>query len=667
VAAVAGSAWRVASLAAASGLHRVLAAAAIGVTGAVLEELALGLVSLGGSTWAGLVSALGGWVLVWRFVAPPAVGARAELARWWRARGPAERLVLGAGGGAFLAAAAYVLYRPAIGFDNTLYHYPEVLAWVRSGHPASIVQISYDYPVGNYPVTNEVLLTWGAALARSFAPMALWGVGAWVLCGLGLWTTARELRVPVLAAGAFVALGLGIPWTLEHLNEPGTDVPALAWTACMAALALGTRQRPALLAPALLAGGLALGTKTTPLVVVAAVLGGTIWSQRGRLRPPPVGVAVAGVAALAVSLPWYLRTWVQHGSPFWPVGTLPGSDARPPQFQLLRARFIETPVESLTKDFQHWRDVVAGGLLIPIGALLAALLGRRRDILLAAGLFAVGFLVWAATPTTGLPHGRGLFQPETQPAGAARYLMPALLVGALAIAMLAREGGLRGRLATVVLLGGAVWSWLTDVFTHGEPYLPRPGVLAAAAVAGAAGAGGAGPVWRRVDPAGRIGARLRAVPAVAVVAALAAAGWLGSALVGRHYIERHLQTLASTPATVRPAFQGYAGGPTLVGWFATQPAWLAGDEPVNFATRFQAVALAGNRLRHPIVLMPRRAPCWVLRRRAYGGWAVVSDPGFARSLAGVRGYDGFACFRHEIPAYIGRNYAVYRFDGKVAR
>jgi hypothetical protein len=150
-----------------------------------------------------------------------------------------------------------------------------------------------------------------------------------------------------------------------------------------------------------------------------------------------------------------------------------------------------------------------------------------------------------------------------------------------------------------------------------------------AAVAAGAGASpaavGAGARWPSRRRPGRFAAGLAAT--VAVVAA----GALG-ALAASGYVERHGDT-------------GTRESP-LAAWFASQPAWRDGSEPV--ASTWSLVGtLAGDRLQHPLELVGAREAC---RRGRSAGWLVVD-----RNEARLRQAPGCGV----PPGYSDRDFQAY--------
>jgi hypothetical protein len=202
---------------------------------------------------------------------------------------------------------------------------------VGNGSLGAVEPIVPNLPVGNYPLTNEVLLAWGAGIGRSFVFVSLWSPVMAALLTVAAWAGLRSLRIPVGVAALVVGLLCAVP-VLTHYQENGasTDLPALSWLVSAASLALASVRRPGLLAPALVAAGLAVGTKTTtlPLAVLIFGLGG--FASRTELRRLVGPLALAGAAAIAIGGYWYLRNLVDHGSPLWPFVRTPWGDPLPP-------------------------------------------------------------------------------------------------------------------------------------------------------------------------------------------------------------------------------------------------------------------------------------------------------------------------------------------------
>ena len=240
-------------------------------------------------------------------------------------------------------------------------------------------------------------------------------------------------------------------------------------------------------------------------------------------------------------------------------------------------------------------------------------MSRRRDVLVASGLFVAMLFLWSLAPGTGLPRDPHVFERIGLPTSTTRYLYPALTVAATSIGLVAREPGLRGRAATATLLAAGLWCWIVDITTLDSPYLARPSWVAAGAVVG--GLVGFGSV--RVSPSlGRWDPRAGA--AVATVLLVLGLGG-GATIVGRNFTGRN--ALASedravghqrVPGSVPPEL-------SLIEWFRTQPSWRDGHDPVYLASRWGVAALAGDRVQHRMELLPPNATCAYLRRRAPKG------------------------------------------------
>jgi hypothetical protein len=644
VAGLLGAAWRLASLAAPAGLERVVAAAPLAVAAAVAQALLLGLVGLGASP-VGLSLAAGlTWLAAARLLPPAATPAREELRGWWRALDRRLRYAAAALAGAGAATALWQLLNPSIGFDSSVYHFAEVAGWIHNGRPGSILKLGLDLPYGNYPLTDEVALTWSAGIARSWVPLSLWSWAMWLLLGAGLLVTMRNLGAPRLPAVLGAATLLAHPLVVRQLNEPQNDVPALAWLACTTALCAGAPRRPALLAPAVVAAGLALGTKTTPLVLIAAALAAGAWSARAHLPRLTRPLLAAVLAALAAGGVWYGRNLVQHGHPLWPFASAPWGDPRPHFLTLVDTTLLERPAETIRVYAEKYAENLAGGIVLLAAAPLAllwALTGSAlprsaaRRLALVAGLAAAATLVFAAAPGTGLQvHTEVWFGPTST----LRYALPAVGAAIVALSLAARERGAAGQVATLAIAAALAWNLVEDVLL-GAPYLPPAWVVALGVVAGALALAAASLVRAP---------RLRA-PAWAAAVAVAVLAGLALTPAGQGYIERHGDVDRSS-----------AFGSSLAGWFARAPGWDEGEERTGFSSRAVIAALAGDHFEHPLELLPARAPCPHVRELAREGAVVATPPSFLYAFIGVVAPRTGRCLRGVRPAHRQYPFTVYR-------
>jgi hypothetical protein len=601
VAALAIAGLRLASPLAERGPARAIAAAAFAVAVAVGEAILLGLVSLGGSTAALTLAALatGGAAVAW--LPRPAVPVWDELVEWWRARGLVERAGLGAITGGAGAWAAWQLLHPAIGFDAMHYHLPEMVIFVQGGHPGSVHDVLPGLPVGNYPLTTEVTVGWAMGIARSFVPLILWPWLTLALTGVSGWAGLRALGAGRLATGLAVAALCTNPWLLAwQSNGSVTDPPALAWLVACAALCALSRERPALIAPAVVAAGLAIGCKTTVLPFTLLVLALALWHHRARLPWRTIGLAL-GVATLVGGV-WYLRNLFDHGSPFWPIVSTPWGDPVPVSVKGVQTSFLDRPGATIDLLGHSYLARFGGGLLLLAGGALAPLAAPRRRVMLAAAAVVAGVLVWARSPVTGIAPEHTL--PETI-FSTTRYALPVVAAGCVALALAATEGR-KPRVAALLALAAAVVVNLVQTLRLDFPVAPSAFTPLTGAVAGGvlavASAWLVGRVPRR---AGTIRPRVRAGALAA--AALAAGALLAVPAAG--FVKRQGDTRSVAVSVV-------------VRELASDPAFRSGSAPVATTPAYIGV-LAGDRLRHRLEAIPPRRSCVEAARRARTQWLVI--------------------------------------------
>ncbi|HEX6390145.1 MAG TPA: hypothetical protein VFZ89_11870 [Solirubrobacteraceae bacterium] len=578
VGAVGAGGWRIASLAVPRGLERLLAAITCAVAAIVVQVLALGLVGLSRHAVLLALVALAVYGVVRVLTPAPLLGAREEIGLAWRAAGRPQRAVAGALLGLLAGWIAWQLEHPYVLYDGEIYHLPLAATWAQTGHTASLVDLLEGVPVANYPITNEVATSWVIGLSKSWIVASVWSPLAAAVLGLAGWSALRRLRVPRGIAGTAVAAILLMPIVGGLLGGPLTDVPTSAWLVTCGALCLAAREHPRLLAIALVAAGLSFGTKTTGALLLALMLGAALWRGREHWRAIRGPLALGLGVAIVVGGIWSLRNLVDHGSPLWPFVAGPFGDAIPPAFRDLDGSFLsERAWEGNTAEYV---DLLSGGVVLLIGALLAPLVARTKAVLIASGIAVLALLTWANAPYTGITSSAQLA------VGAVRYMLPALIACALALALAARDGGTAGRRLVGAVLGLAAFLSFGRTFVGlGFPQVPDTSTAVAAAAVGAIAVFGVARVPRLAA-------------AVAVVGAVA-----GLSAAASGYVKRETE----------------AGGidQPLLGIAFRDREWNDGDFPIHMGP-VTAALLAGDRLQHRVKLLPSRRCDDV-----YSGWVIV--------------------------------------------
>ena len=171
------AALRIASTAAPRGLERLIATVVLAVAACRQPRRSRSGWSASAAARVALVAAAAGHLGA---CAPGAARARrpgcsSELAGWWArarrgssgSRPPSSRAAPALDG----LAAAQLL-------DRVRQRRSTTTRWSRAGSRtaarARASALSYDIPYGNYPLTDEVALTWAAAISRSWVPLVLW-------------------------------------------------------------------------------------------------------------------------------------------------------------------------------------------------------------------------------------------------------------------------------------------------------------------------------------------------------------------------------------------------------------------------------------------------------------------------------------------------------------
>ncbi len=176
----------------------------------------------------------------------------------------------------------------------------------------------YDHH-SEFPSTTEMLYTVGLASGgQGAAKLFHWGFG--LLALLAVWALTRCHITPRAAPAAVWVLAttplLGWLATVAFVDLPEVFLTVLA---IGSVLTWRRDSRPADLYLAALAVGCGTAVKMQGLFTLA-VLGLVVVFWTIRLRRPAAPVLVAVGIAIAISCPWYIKSYLITGNPFYPFG-----------------------------------------------------------------------------------------------------------------------------------------------------------------------------------------------------------------------------------------------------------------------------------------------------------------------------------------------------------
>lgn len=338
--------------------------------------------------------------------------------------------------------------------DILNFHLPGVGRWIQTGSIWGINEFVADLSPGRYPANGDVLLLAATLPWKSDFLAHLVPYPYYVLTGFSAYACARELGAPGPSSAAAGALVLAIPAVaVPALTNSFPDVVLLFGLAAGLLFLLRHRRTGGgyELVLAGLALGVAFGSKWYGVSTVAIVVG--VWAisklvERRDLRLViGQGAILAGLIALAGGF-WMLRNWIQSGNPVYPVEVVPfGLTIFAAPVDTVRVLAGETlagyigasgiwgeAIWPQLREALAWPGLlIAAGSLVVVGSLLTAT-GRAspRRRLIAVGLVIAASLVvaYSITPYTagGGPRFPALVGPN------ARYVVPAMLVGALLLA-----------------------------------------------------------------------------------------------------------------------------------------------------------------------------------------------------------------------------------------
>lgn len=457
------------------GSVRVLAAALLFTTALLVAHMlpgVLGVVTRGTVAAAAVLTALAAWAAVRRRPRPER-GRDAPVTP--EDRGPLYARVLAGLAAAAIAALVAAYYRGeithSVSSDDMLnFHLPLVARWIQTGSFWPVVDLLPYDTTGNYPQNGDVLtlasvLPWrGEAFARLVALPYV------ALAGVATYALGRELRADRARAALWACVVVAIPVLLGAGVVSALPDAVMYGTFAAGLVFLVRTGRDGRGADALLAGlglGIAFGTKWYAVPAAAAMVAllavAMLVARRPRRDVGRTVATVAGVTALGGGF-WLLRNAVESGSPFFPAGWLPlaarsdvGNPAPRTDFPLAHYLFNGGVLRHVVLP-DELKAFGVGGVVLLVGAVAAAVLawrgarrGDRTSVVAAWVLVSVPVLavLYVVTPNTA----SGFEGHPVLVFFSARYLVPAAIPAAAAIAWATSRGG---RLAPVGDLAAAV-------------------------------------------------------------------------------------------------------------------------------------------------------------------------------------------------------------------
>lgn len=315
-----------------------------------------------------------GGLLLWRW-----------LRNWladWRALGQAWRLSDAFGRAVavlcalILASTLLLALAPALAFDALVSHLTLPQLYWQQGRVSYLPEMI----MSGMPQNAEMLYTWAIGLAGAPAAAALgWACGVLALVGLWGWVAERlgfrAAWVGVASLLCGYSLAALLAWAYVDWLALLFGWATLVW---LERWRLAGEQRALLLAG--IFTGLAMGVKYTSAILALVGVGVVAWHALRRRQAFLPAALRYGVAAVALSLAWFLKNWLTTSNPLYPFLFPSGA---------MTAQRLE--VYQSVPPFGNWQDV----LLLPVRAMYLGMEGAP-GYMAAIGplLLGLGALAW---------------------------------------------------------------------------------------------------------------------------------------------------------------------------------------------------------------------------------------------------------------------------------
>ena len=227
------------------------------------------------------------------------------------------------------ARAIEALMFPPTGYDALWYHLPSIAAWLQSGR---ISTVAYSPIIGRYPANTELLWAFPAALLQTGRFLAVSGVVALAVLGLGVRALARSTGLSASNAVSAGAVAVLTPVALAQSVANLVDLVVAAWVVAAAAFvheaakAAARHDRRHVYWFACWCGvavGLAVGSKYSSLSFALVALVSVVWVV---YRSSVTGstwraVALFLLPVFVLGSAWYVHNVVADANPLSPFHT----------------------------------------------------------------------------------------------------------------------------------------------------------------------------------------------------------------------------------------------------------------------------------------------------------------------------------------------------------
>ena len=292
-----------------------------------------------------------------------------------------------------------------LGTDTYFYHLYFPAMWLENGSMAYVPVPGYTCEY--YPAYGEMLFGFLMAPAQNADFACLLQPAALALNAAAVYVLGRFFGASETASLASAALAMFTSMLFGNAAMAYTDVlNGSILTAGLALLCTGASRRHA---PSCLGAGILLGIaasiKLTGLML-SPILALAVMAYFFLRRPDArKGVVVAAVAAVAAAAPFYLRSWIVTGNPFYPV-RLPPLFTAGLEFERSAVGFTKDAWDFFFRGGSWGLNIPSGILwgLTPFAVLIVAALNKKMKerapaIILSAillAMFAVQLTVYPA-------------------------------------------------------------------------------------------------------------------------------------------------------------------------------------------------------------------------------------------------------------------------------